>query len=132
MTRYSPPTKKNKAWIFFVRHLFWFVCLPTPVRYLTRFVALPSPVRKKFLPHRSRKSRLQSLSPPREISLHRAVVPLAVRIGHRIGASGRPRPGAADDVAEVEKVAGDRRFLRRSPGRGAARPDPVGARSETA
>ena len=115
-----------------MRHLFWFVRLPTTVRYLARFVALPSAVRKNILPHLSCKSRLRSLSPPREIPLHRAVVPLAVRIGHRIGASGRPGPGAADDVAEAEKVAGDRRFLRRSPGHGAARPDPVGARSETA
>ena len=115
-----------------MRHLFWFIRLPTTVRYLARFVALPSPVMKKNLPHRSCKSRLQSLSPPREIPLHRAVVPLAVRIGHRIGANGRPGPGVADDVAEAKKVAGDRRFLRRSPGHGAARPDPVGARSETA
>ena len=47
-------------------------------------------------------------------------MPLAVRIDHRIAARGRPGPGAADDVAEAEKVAGDRRFLRRSPGHGAA------------
>ena len=117
--------------------IFWCnICL---VRLSAHARAIPRSLRRsafayatKILPHRSRKSRLQLLSPPGEIPLHRAVVPLAVRIGHRIGASGRPGPGAADDVAEAEKVAGDRRFLRRSPGHGAARPDPVGARSETA
>ena len=105
---YIYTTKKNKAWIFFGA-IFVLVRLSAHARAIPRSLRRSAFTRaKKILPHRSHKSRLQSLSPPREIPLHHAVVPLAVRIDHRIAARGRPGPGAADDVAEAEKVAGDR------------------------
>ena len=99
-----------------MRRLFWFVRLPTPVRYLARFAALPSPVRKKILPHRSRKSPSnRSLPLARSLSTVRSCPsPCASATASR--ARGRPGPGAANDVAEAEKVAGDRWFLRRSRG----------------